>query len=58
MNEVSQFGPLEGDVGDEIIGLSSNRKLFEKHFGDDFSGLERQIVRHLNGLPYKRPFGR
>jgi hypothetical protein len=57
VNEVSRLGPLEGHRSADGGRIKSNRELFTKHFGEDFGTLEQQIVKHLNGLPYKRPFG-
>ncbi|MEX2120201.1 MAG: DUF1570 domain-containing protein [Pirellulales bacterium] len=47
--EVSQAEPLKQMTSDEQVAL------FEKHFGDDFLGHEKALVKHLQKLPYSDP---
>lgn len=57
VREISQFGPLEGDLRVVRPGvIPGNRALFEKHFGNDYQAMEKRIVGHLNRLPYSDPF--
>jgi len=52
LREVAQFGPLE--PREERAGVES-RRLFLKHFGDDYAALEQGLVTHLKSLPYVDP---
>jgi hypothetical protein len=57
VNEVSKLGPLEGDTRVVRPGfIPGNSALFEKHFGDDYAGLEKRLLAHLNKQPYTDPF--
>ncbi len=40
-----------------LVSLTSEQseKLFQKHFGDDVPALERDLAKHLTGLPYVDP---
>jgi uncharacterized protein DUF1570 len=64
--EVSQIGPLEKAAGPTSSSGSEapsdvspqalkNEELFVKHFGADFPGLEREMLTHLQALPYVDP---
>ncbi len=52
LREVAQFGPLE--PREEQAGVES-RRLFIKHFGDDYAAIEQGLVAHLKSLPYVDP---
>lgn len=56
VQEVSKLGPLEttGDILAPGI-VKENMQLFEKHFGTDLPALEKQLVMHLEQLPYNDP---
>jgi hypothetical protein len=57
VHEVSKLGPLEGDMRIVRPGvIPTNAALFEKHFGDDYSLLEKRLVAHLRKQPYVDPF--
>jgi hypothetical protein len=57
VNEISRLGPLEGDLRIVKPGIvPGNKTLFEKHFRDDYSAMEKRIVAHLNKQPYNDPF--
>lgn len=32
-----------------------NMELFEKHFEDDYAKIEREMIKHIQGLPYSNP---
>ncbi len=48
--DVSKIGPLE-----KASVSSKGEDLFIKHFGNDFAGLEREMIAHLQRLPYVDP---
>jgi len=57
LREVSRLGPLEGAI--DVTGpgiVRSNREMFVKHFGDDFTALETRLIAHLKKQPYSDPF--
>ena len=57
VREVSQLEPLQVAGHTESKGIiPANMDLFKKYFGDDPALIERGLVRHLKGLPYKDPF--
>lgn len=57
LREASQFGPLEGAIDVTAPGIvRSNREMFVKHFGDDFTALETRLIAHLKKQPYSDPF--
>lgn len=47
--EVSQRGPLAEFTSQQ------NVELFTKHFGDEYTGLDGELVQHLTRLPYEDP---
>ena len=57
VHEVSKTGPLTGSYpqdGDSLV--AGNKQLFSKYFGDDFPGLEKQVLDYLGRLTYRDPF--
>lgn len=49
LREVTEQPPLVN------VSAEEGQKLFEKHFGDDIPALERELAKHLTGLPYVDP---
>jgi hypothetical protein len=55
--EVSKIGPLQGSIEVVSPGLvPGNARAFEACFGDDYVGLEKKLIAHLQKLPYEDPF--
>ena len=52
LRDVAQLGPLEPSDG---LAVPEGRRLFVKHFGDDYAALEQELVTHLKSLPYVDP---
>ncbi len=59
VRKCSEFRPMDGlpSSGPEVAEQSvpSPEEVFTTHFGDDFSGLEREMIRHLTSLNYVDP---
>ena len=59
VRKCSEFRPMDGlpSSGPEVAEQSvpSPEQVFTTHFGDDFSGLEREMIRHLTSLNYVDP---
>ena len=59
VRKCSERRPLDGlpsiEPDDSGKPISSPEETFTTHFGDDFSGLEREMIRHLRSLNYVDP---
>ncbi|MFN3152369.1 DUF1570 domain-containing protein [Bremerella sp.] len=56
MKKVSELRPLEGAIDRGADGkVSSNQEVFKEHFGEDFAGMEREVIEHLKSQPYDHP---
>jgi len=57
MRNVSQLRPLERYGPPETSGQSvANQQLFEHHFGDDYTEIEKRVILHLRQQRYIYPF--
>src|SRR5688500_348712 len=57
LRDVSRLQPLEGAIEVTPPGIvRSNRELFAKHFGEDFTEMETRLIAHLKKQPYTDPF--
>jgi hypothetical protein len=55
--EIAKTGPLEGAIDITPPGIvQKNLSTFEKYFGNDYTGLEKKLIQHLQKLPYNDPF--
>lgn len=57
VKQLSRLGPLEGDLRIVRPGVvPGNREMFQTHFGNDYSTMEKRIVAHLKRQEYNDPF--
>jgi hypothetical protein len=52
LRDVAQSSPLGDRNG---LATADPRRVFVKHFGDDFAAIEDALVKHLQSLPYVDP---
>jgi hypothetical protein len=58
IRRTSKIGPLDGNANVVAPGIiPDNLKLFRETFGEDLSGMEGRLVKHLKSLDYSDPFG-
>lgn len=57
LRELSGLGPLQKVGEPNASGLvPENMELFKKHFSSDLARIERDLIAHLEKLPYTDPF--